>query len=351
MLRQKRSIGAARPVRSDESPPVRIARIGDGNLISIGDSRNSREDYGFNMKKTTAIRGRQINPVTVAACGRDGFTRTLNHNPITKMKTSQKSQLKAFTLIELLVVIAIIAILAALLLPALAKAKAAARRASCINNLKQVGLAFKVWENDHGDKYPTAVSTSRWGAMEYIYSQQGGPAPAGYGVINVFCVMSNEIVNPKILTCPADISKTALPTEHGATASGPLMQSATNWAGFGNLNLSYFVEGNAYDKFPSMILMGDRNIGTTTSWSSSATGMNMYNNGYSEIAVPGLTPAISLKSFPWEWSDPDIHQGAGNLGLADGSVQQASLGGLQRALNDTVNARGTGHLNTVLNMP
>jgi prepilin-type N-terminal cleavage/methylation domain-containing protein len=303
------------------------------------------------MKKTSAIRGRQINPVAAPAAGRDGFVRRSTLNPNSHMKTYQKSHRKAFTLIELLVVIAIIAILAALLLPALAKAKAAAKRASCINNLKQVGLAFKVWQNDHGDKYPTAVSTARWGAMEYIYSQQGGSAKAGYSVANVFCVMSNELVNPRILTCPADLSKTALPTETGPTATGPLMQSATNWAGFGNRNLSYFVEGNAYDKYPKMILIGDRNIGTTTSWSSPAATMNMYNNGYAETAVKGMNPQPSLKNFPWEWSDPDLHQGAGNLGLADGSVQQASPGQLQQSLNDTVNARGTGNLNTILNMP
>jgi len=203
-------------------------------------------------------------------------------------------------LFEVSVVVVVILLLAVVLMSmdASHQEKSKARRFACVNNLKQIGLSYRVWSGDQTDDYPMGKSVTNGGSMELV---------ATGNVVYTFLVMSNELATPKILFCPSDSVKLC------ATTLGRLADS----------NISYFINADVTNGDQvQAILSGDGN----------------FELGGKPVS-PGLLSLGTNDPVAWTASR---HFKTGNLLLGDGSVHTLTSNGLH---NSFVNAgTATNHL-------
>lgn len=209
---------------------------------------------------------------------------------------------KAFSRLDLVLIIAAVAGIIFVLLPSyLARSRAKSGKINCANNLKQVGMAFRIWSSDSTDKYPTQVSVTNGGAMEF--AEQG----SAYAV---FLMMSNGLNTPKILYCPDESTpRRQIATAFtGRSTQGVVPLNASN-------TISYFVGIDAHDTAPQTILSGDDHFDIGN-------------------AKPRSGLLLLASNAPVTWRN-ERHRKQGYVGLADGSVMSLSTPAYRRVLVQT----------------
>jgi prepilin-type processing-associated H-X9-DG protein len=191
---------------------------------------------------------------------------------------------------EVIVVIAIIVVFALILQSSRAHEKSAVKRAKCVRHLEHIGRSFNLWAGDHDHLYPMSF---------YLPTPGETNSPDDTTPLRCFQVMSNELGFASILDCPADGRR----------------QYATNFTtDLDRTRISYFIGLDANSVAPKSFLAGDRNI---------STGMPANN---------GILNITAKQSVTWSG---DLHNGWGNVVLADGSVQGMKSRELNGALLQT----------------
>jgi type II secretory pathway pseudopilin PulG len=209
---------------------------------------------------------------------------------------------EAFTRIELMVVIIVVCGLSFMvvsLIFAYSAAGAHARQMSCINNLKQIGTAYRFWAFDHNDHYPASESVTKGGWSELLTN-----ADQGFLCWTNYAIMAKELgQSPKVIACPSDDRR-----------------PADFFTNFANANVSYFVGVSADNRQPNSLLGGDRNLGPGTN-SGPDYGFSPKSGKGNDVAIQTNSQASpvcwSLKMHSFR-----IAAGLGNILMGDGSAQE-----------------------------
>ncbi len=201
---------------------------------------------------------------------------------------------RAELIMAVVVLMLIVLIFGGMLIPAVPREKAKAPRIKCVNNLKNVALAFRIFATDHDGKFHGVLLASNVTDLSSIRIE------------DVFGAVTNELL-PQVLHCPADRERKA----------------AVSFGGFSLENISYFTSLTSDETRPQSFLAGDRNV--------------LVDGKLASRLLP-LTTNVVLS-----WSK-EMHDEQGDVAMGDGSVQQMSSRRLRESVRDALDGVATDYL-------
>ena len=238
---------------------------------------------------------------------------------VMKLREQHKS---AFNSVDCLCCLGVVFLFLCVALPGLANNRGRSQQIVCIDNLRLIGRAVQLWQADHSSH------ETPWGSVVV----EGGTGPREAQAYLGFRMLSNELVSPKVLVCPSDLSRISNAADNWSTSTNGGYANAR----YRDNATSYTLTYHSFFTMPNSLLSSDRNL-----------RVDSYARICSFSPLPGLFSEIFMGAQPTATWTNNVHGFAGNILHTDGRVTQTSSNSLKNylgSLRGTPTNEGSIHL-------